>query len=230
MIFQKKVNYDYKSCFVLLLLLIILNSCNVNNNIATIKIAKCDTPLNLDTPFFKRENYLNRFGKYSAAYTFIKNDVKRAGLKALENGYDSIAIRLWYHYAGPITEMVEIRKHCEGWVAQFVTIKRHIEKEDTIVSIINDRVIKAPSSGWDIFTKKLFSLNITTLPDFGEIPNYDAANDGNAVDVEISTNKYYRLYSYLGPITKPEIKEAKDLEDIMELIEDEFGVKRKKKI
>lgn len=230
MIFQKIINCGYKSCPVLLLLTIIIDSCNINNNAANIKIAKCDTALNLDTPFFKRENYLNRFGNYSVAYTFIKNDVKRAGLKALENGYDSIAIRLWYQYAGPVTEMVEIRKHCEGWVAQFVTIKRHIEKDDTIVNIISNKIIQAPNSGWEIFTKKLFSLNITTLPDWGEIPDYNPANDGHGVDVEISTKKYYRLYSYLGPRTKPEIKEARALEEIMDLIEDEFGVKRKKKI
>lgn len=224
------MSINNKICTVILLLSFVLSYCTFQNSNNNFSLVKCDTTLNLDTPSFSRFNVINRYGKFNPAVRFIQFDTKKAGLKNYINGYDSIAIRLWYQYSGSESEIVEIRKHCTGWVADFFTIKTHMEQDDTIVNIISKRIGQEPKSGWANFTKKLFELNITTLPDFSEIPEYNAANDGQSVDVEISTNKYYRVYSYLGPKTKPEIKEAKNLEEIMELIETEFGVKRKMKI
>ena len=220
-----------KVFILILLLLIVLNYCTPKNSSNNFVSAKCDTTLNLDTPFFSRFNIINRYGKFNPAVKFIQFDTKKAGLKDYINGYDSIAIRLWYQYSGPESEIIEIRKHCTGWVADFLTIRREARQNDSIVvNIVSKRNGQDPKSGWANFTKKLFELNVTTLTDFSEIAGYNAANDGQSVDVEISTNKYYKIYTYLGPKTKPEIKEARNLEEIMELIETEFGIKRKMKI
>jgi hypothetical protein len=50
------------------------------------------------------------------------------------------------------------------------------------------------------------------------------------ITVEVATSKYYRIYDYLNPRHKPEIKEARKIVEIMEIIEKELGVKRKFKI
>jgi hypothetical protein len=192
-------------------------------------VPKCDTILHLDTPFLKKENIVNRLGRDNPAYLLIQDDLKRTNLRAYDKGYDSIAIRLFYNYFGPEIDIVEIRKHCEGWIAQFIKIKRHSEKERVMVDVVENKFI-SPESGWTNFTSKIFALGITSLPDYSEIPDYNPENDGHSLTVEIATAKYYRIYTYLNPKTKPNIPEAKKIEEIMELIEQEFGIKRKTKI
>lgn len=185
----------------------------------------------IDTNIFKKDNFINKYGKYEANYLFVKNDVERTKLNVLENGYDSITVRLWYVYFEPRTQVVEIRKDSKGWIAEFLTIKRQLTyNRDTIVKIIEDTIVKNPKSGWQKFTDKLFALNITNLGSSSDIIDYDAPSDGEYVNIEIATKEVYHLYNYPSPKSNLNIKEAKLLEDIMQLIEDEFGVKRIKKI
>lgn len=224
------MNKKNMSCIVILLLPVVLSYCSAQNSNNNFISAKCDTTLNLDTPFFSRLNIINRYGNLNPAVKIIQFNTKKAGLKNYLNGYDSIAIRLWYEYSGPETEIVEIRKHCNGWIADFFTIKTHIEREDTTVNITSKKIGQEPKSGWANFTKKLFELHITTLPDFSEIPNYNAGRDSKFINVEISTKKYYRIYTYLGPKLRPNIKEVAEILKILELIDQEFGIKLIKKI
>lgn len=217
----------YKLLLLICLLAIIFCFCN-NKSKETHKV---NYNIQTDTfPNFKREIFIDKFGKYDIAYQLIKKDVERARLRVLDNGFDSIAIRLWYIYFEPRTQIVELRKDKGKWVAQFFTIKRHISDDtgDTLVDVIRDIIIPNPKSGWDTFTKKLFELNITTLPNSSDIFNYDPPMDGDFIVVEIATREKYRIYNYLSPGYNSKIKEAKNIEDIMKLIEDEFGEKRLK--
>ncbi len=111
------------SFIVMFLVLLVLCYCSPQNTGKTIVSAKCDTALNLDTPFFTRFNIINRYGKFNPAVKFIQFDIKRAELKNFINGYDSIAIRVWHENSGEEIEVVEIRKHCDGWTADLFTIK-----------------------------------------------------------------------------------------------------------
>ncbi len=99
-----------------------------------------------------------------------------------------------------------------------------------MVTVISKRIGQEPKSGWANFTRKLFKSNITTLPDFSEISNYNPANDSHSISVEISTKKYYRIYTYLDPKTKPNIKEAAEIEKILQLIDEEFNTSLNKRI
>jgi hypothetical protein len=181
-----------------------------------------------DTSLFKKDNFINRFGAIDPIYNFIKNDIKRGKFSVLEHGYDSIAIRLWYIYADPTTQVVELRKDDSGWTAEFFTIKREQENngKDTIVTVVRKVVVQNPVSGWESFTKKIFALNITNLPNADDIPSYDMPMGGHYVSIEVSTKTYYRLRWYPAPKANINIKEARALEDIMKLIEVEFGEKR----
>ena len=154
--------------------------------------------MNLDTPLLKMENVINLSGRIKPAYTNIQNDIRRAGFKTYTKGYDSIAIRLFYDYNNPEFEIVEMRKNCEDWVFLYFKLRRHIGNEEIKVDIIKQKII-IPQSGWKDFTNKIFDLGIATLPDYSYIPEYNAANNGYSLTVEISMSKYYRIYTYLGP-------------------------------
>lgn len=166
--------------------------------------------------------------KYNFSYLFTRADVRLGRFSCLENGFDSIAIRLWYIYSGPITQIIEIKKTARGWAADFYSIKRHLErdKKDTIVSIIAHRSLLQPKSGWTNFLQQMSRLGIVGMRDANDIPDYNFPNDGNSVVMEIATKNTYNFKYYSTPNAHGHIPEVNALEDFMALIEAEFGEKR----
>ncbi|MBO9204666.1 MULTISPECIES: hypothetical protein [Niastella] len=156
-----------------------------------------------------------------------KPDVeKKMGLATLENGFDSLQIRLWYGYAFHDTSQLVILTNTKGiWQGDFYNFQYHLNKKgDSIESISKQVVTAAPRSGWPAFINKLFALHIQTLPDYHKIPEYYQGMDGDILIVEIASKKQYRTYSYQAPsVHKDQFKEARNIEDILDLVENEFG-------
>ena len=158
---------------------------------------------------------------------------RHLGLNTLENGFDSIQIRIWYGYAFIDTsQLVILKNNKKEWVAELVTFKYHTDNRIDSVNAIDKTSVKSqPKSGWSNFINKLFSLKITELPDFSKVKNYQDMMDGDDVIVEISTVNSYRIFSYKEPRHfKERIPEAKSMEMILELVEDEFGFLRLRKL
>lgn len=221
MIYANKIK-NYVLCFSAICFI----SCSnfENRNRQTTK-AVCDTVLNLDSSSVKMINVFREGNRVNPAFKKIQLDLEGTGLMNYKSGYDSIAIRLWYYYATDEQDVIEIRKHCDGWVGEYTKIVSYLEN-GKVYNKIGKKKFLYPKSGWDLFTKKIFGLGIITLPDFGDIPDYNPATDGNLIDVEIATKEYYRVYTYLQPRTKKrDIKEANTLETILKLIEKEFDFK-----
>ena len=187
--------------------------------------AVCDTVLNLDSSSVRMINVINEGNRINPTFKYIQLDLEGTKLMNYKSGYDSIAIRLWYDYDSDEKDVIEIRKHCDGWVGEYTKIVSYLDN-GKVYNKIGEKRNLYPKSGWDLFTKKIFGLGIITLPDFGDIPDYNPASDGNSIDVEIATKEYYRVYTYLQPRTKKrDIKEANTLETILKLIEAEFDFK-----
>jgi hypothetical protein len=166
----------------------------------------------------------NEYDKESFPSKMIKRDIKKTGLLSLDNGYDSMFIRLWYTYSAT-KQVVELRKTLGKWNAAFHSMELGVV--DNEISITNTTSIQGyPKSNWNVFTDKLFSLDILNLPDQSDLYNYNVDADGNFVVVEIATKKKYRIYSYSVPYVHLEFPEAVKMENIMKLIEEEFGIKR----
>ncbi len=195
-----------------------------NSNLQATK-AVCDTVLNLDSSSLKMINVSRKGNRINPAFKYIQLNLEGTGLMNYKCGYDSIAIRLWYGYGTAEIDVVEIRKHCDGWVGEYAKIINYLEN-GKVYNKIGKKKFLYPKSGWDFFTKKIFGLGIMTLPDFGDIPDYNPASDGMWIDVEIATKESYRVYTYLQPGTKKsDIKEANTLETFLKLIEKEFDFK-----
>lgn len=172
----------------------------------------------------------NKYGGSYFPYELVKKTTKRAGLNFLDNGYDSVFIRLWYVYRFSL-QVVDLKKNQGVWKA---------ESHNMQLDLINDTIqpvnIKSnpafPKSGWESFTSKLFSLNILNLPDDSEIKDYhlNNATDASFITVEIATINKYKIYSYTEPYVHLEFLEARSMENIIKLIDEELGLKRAEKL
>ena len=196
--------------------LICFSSCN-NNPKAISKESPKTQKFIRDIPKYKNGVLLN---------FYFKEDIHKANLKNIENGFDSICIRLWYMYAFGPWQIVEIKKNSKEWTGEFILLTEALNKNDSSWAIQKSNSFKMPRSGWDEFMNELFSKGVTTLPTDFLITGYQFNTDGDVFAVEVATKNYYRIYNYGSLKFNLNLREARTMADIILLIEKEFGVER----
>jgi hypothetical protein len=167
----------------------------------------------------------------TAAYMQKVNQMadRSLGLQSLRNGFDKLEIRIWnehsaWDYKG---KLLVLRNKNDTWNAVLYNYKyvfdSHLRNIDTILG--ERRQLARPKSGWNGFLKQLFDLNILTLPDYRHIPSYSLGMDEVGVHVQLGLKNMYRSYMYPTPNARAkEIPEAKNMVEIIKLIETELGV------
>ena len=106
------------------------------------------------------------FCKMAKSYT------EQARLTVIENGFDSIFIRLWYVFDFNF-RVVELKKQAGIWTGQLHILRDGDVDIGALKSIDSIKSVKiSPKSGWDFFINKIWALGIITLPDPSEIPGY----------------------------------------------------------
>lgn len=80
-----------------------------------------------------------------------------------------------------------------------------------------------PKLGWERFWKNLENENIFSLPDESEVHNPQMYNDGQTVIIESKYKGIYNIYSYSEPMAS-DIEQAKNVSNIIKIINDEFNV------
>lgn len=171
-------------------------------------------------------------GRPSLSYLSDVESARNLKLDTLQNGFDSLQIRIWYGYArNDSGQLVILKRTNDRWSAELFNLVYNLNKKgDSLISIDKTVVHREPRSGWRFFAGKLFRSGIMTLPDMRSISNYPDIADGNGVSVEVSTKDKYRYYVYQEPAeASTRVKEAADMEYILRLIEDQLHFKRLKK-
>lgn len=177
----------------------------------------------------KQEIPVDRNGKPVSYYLARAEIEKRVGISTLKTGYNDLQIRLWYGYPfNDTAQLIVLKETDQKWSAELYTLKSNYNVSfDSILSIDKTVTYGTPSSGWPKFINSMKKLGIDTLPDYHSIPGYFLGTDEGAVTVEVATAKGYRIYSYPTPIFRQdEIWQARNMEQILVLIENEFGFKR----
>lgn len=155
-------------------------------------------------------------GKPSSYYTSIRQYEKKLNLDTIENGFDSLQIRIWYHYPKFRTPK------------NIFIMKRENNKWTTLLYSYDNDTLKALSSKTDMnsVVKQILENDILTLPNMADIKGlHDNWVDGESYTVEVSDKKHYRLYNYHMPEEfKKSYKEAKTMVIILELIQKEFNI------
>lgn len=177
---------------------------------------------------FTREISRYDNGDVDLLYKLTQDKARQLKLDAIENGYDSIKIRVWYNYSLINNRKLLVLSNRNGvWSGTLykmtVNWDPQINKE-TIETIEKGQVV--PRTGWANFINKLYELQILTLPDMDDIQNLrDNWLDGVDYNVEIATKNQYRFYEYHMPDKfQDEFWQAKNMMGILNLIQDEFEV------
>jgi hypothetical protein len=168
--------------------------------------------------------------KRTESYRSLKSDVEnKLGLYALENGFDSLEIRIWLGYAGTDKEqLIIIKNDSKQWLSSIHLLTYvYIINRDSLTARSDSINNKVPKIG---FARLIDSLNywkVSSLPDMSDVPNYQTSIDGSAITVEIATKKSYRIYTYQNPyFQQDKFEEARNIERIIEILEREFDFKR----
>ncbi|HEX6168744.1 MAG TPA: hypothetical protein VFZ33_03555 [Chitinophagaceae bacterium] len=151
---------------------------------------------------------------------------------SIENGYDSLQIRI---------DGNEYKELSNGWSRLLVFYNNgnwnadayyiRFAGEDGFILIIDSLQYQkyslgVPRSGWLGFIDTLKQLGLFTLPDYHDVPGYAKSHTSTHAtfyNVEIATEKSYRIFSYLGPATRTkQFKEAEKFMKIMSFIKNEF--------
>jgi hypothetical protein len=171
-------------------------------------------------------------GKQLVGYYYNKLLLEnKMGLPHLENGFDSLCIRIWYGYSTKVDtiQIVTLKYSYRKWSAQFSLASFRLNNNaDSVLSITQHTQVGSPESGGKKFANQLVELRISTLPDMRDIPGYtDMTGGGNSVTLEIATKRLYRIYSYTSPsIAQGTIWQAKNIERLMSLVRREFHFKQ----
>jgi hypothetical protein len=151
----------------------------------------------------------------SIYYSSVRKTEKIIKLDTIENGFDSLQIRIWYHYPKfePAKKILILKNKNKIWTASLYDYDK-----DSII-ILNCKDLNG-------FMNNLFSCQLMTLPDMNAIKGLeDHWKDGDSYTVEISDKKHYRLYNYHVPEEfQHKFRQAKDMVRILKLIKKEFNI------
>lgn len=167
-------------------------------------------------------------GSVDLSYNLTQQKVKQLKIEALQSGYDSIQIRIWYDYSlSNLQKLLIIKRSNSKWTAMSYRLNvkwDYLNLTDSIVSY--DFETLSPNRGWNSFINDIFSLQIQTLPDMNHIPElFDGWCDGVTYSVEIANMSNYRFYSYHLPEEfQDKFWQAKNMVSILNLIKNDFGI------
>jgi hypothetical protein len=162
------------------------------------------------------------------------NSVRQArdligGLDTLENGYDSIQVRIWFGYAFSDTAQLFVLKKDikEGWSGALLTLIYQRNEVDSSLNVKKQISKLTPESSWDNAIQKLKAFGVMTLPDSDRIENYPDDTDSDGITIEVATKTHYRVYAYYGVgIAQKTVPEARSVDEIQKFIQREFNFKK----
>ena len=179
---------------------------------------------------FKKEIPKGKDGQNVYSYKWMKILTEKSKIKNLEEGIDSMCIRLWFSGSFRDTvKVIELKNENHIWTHNRYDLIVHYKdfwKDQLDVKLVSKTQTK-PKSEWSTIIDSLFKLGITKLPNDLAITHYTIPNHGNDVMIEAATKDYYRLYNL--PIVQfgenKTIEEAQKGIGIIRLIESEFDFK-----
>ena len=182
-----------------------------------------------DTTKFKSEIPTWGEGRPDLFFSLAQQKRQQLSIQDLQNGFDSLQIRFWYDYSlFTQRDLLIISRANSTWTALIYNLMVDWDAY-TLTEKVKTKKYKSaiPKNGWDNFIARLLELEVMTLPNMHDIPGLqDGWTDGITYNVEIATKSMYRFYGYHLPDKfKDKYKEAKNMVDILKLIEIEFGLR-----
>jgi hypothetical protein len=197
-------------------------ACNAENR----GQAVTQKPVNPDTVQVTRTMYDDSLGITDSYYASIRQQERWLGLDRLDNGYDSMQIRIWGTHARIPGMRLLILKCASGkWEGDLLVIESNPDTSSGKQAIIKEQKSITPKSGWNSLIEKLSALQITSLPHMLELPGLTSDFvDGPEYGVEIAVRNAYRFYWYWSPQGFKEYQQTRNMSAILQLLGEEFGI------
>jgi hypothetical protein len=154
------------------------------------------------------------------------------GLDDLENGYDSLQIRMWFTYPLKDSEQVlTIKRNNDHWYGNFCLASYGLTPMGDSISRYTIHFFKPIlRRDWSAIVDTLIKFNIMTLQDERQVINLDSINShpkttSGSVIIEIADQHKYKLYFYPMPVDyKEQLKEAADVCHMVEFLSARLGI------
>jgi len=162
---------------------------------------------------------------HPSVYKAIKMLSDSLTLDKIENGFDSLQIRIWIESPFMIGRVVTFKKDAHGWATSLIIYEAHTldSKYDSIIFF--EKKVSQPTLKfqWSELMDSLNNYNIMNLKDQDDIKGYEHPTDGVFYTIEIATKIKYRLYTYHSPGTNIQFKDARRMDEIIEVIKRNTG-------
>jgi len=183
----------------------------------------------------KRPGYLAEIKRRDSVFKKLK---RAAGLDILDTGYNDLQITFTYSMDNDgWYQSFSLKRTPNKWSASiniwkddydFVKVpgKDMLQPVNPHVSAFRTNEVK-PKSNWETVFRKLNDLQIFTLPDFNNIPDFyreQANSDG--YEIEIGTKNMYREYSYYLLKDNKKFWQVRNIIEITDFLEKEFGFEK----
>lgn len=169
-------------------------------------------------------------------YEIKKKAEEELMLNRLENGSDTLELRLWANVevlsGGQIFIIKKINRQWTCLHYEYIT-KQKCESSMNWFDYAKDFSIDTflvkklqPKTNWKNLYFSLEKENIFNLPNQSEIKGWEnMISDGNTFKVEFATNDYYKFYSYNCPdVYENKFIECKQMSNILNVFNKEFGL------
>jgi len=205
-------------------------SCNVPNNNDSKSNTRELSKIETSTPdSFIRDIPKDKNGKLVEYLELIHEAESKSNFFSLENGFDSICVRIWYGYVySDRLQVFEIKNSNSIWSSELYQLKAIYDSNtSSLLSLKKEKIETRKQPDLSTFFKEISNLKILELPDCNSISGYIFDTHSNSVIIQVSTNNKYRVYSYssiLGNVNKH--WQADCMNKILQKIENDFDFKR----
>ncbi|MFI5407100.1 MAG: hypothetical protein ACHQ1D_11400 [Nitrososphaerales archaeon] len=176
---------------------------------------------------FKREIPIDIDKQPDWIYDYIRQQTNELGLDTISSGFKQLQIRIWFHdWLRIDKDLIILSRADQKWTGKLITATYSYNDTTQEHFIVRQKSrFIAPKSGWDNLFYSLQNLQILTLGDMNELPNYPTREDGVDIVVEIATPQKYRMYHYWSPtLASDKFWQAKNMVSISEKLRTEFGM------
>lgn len=151
---------------------------------------------------------------------------KPIGLVDLRNGYDSLAIRIWY-WGYDTSYVIDIKYNNGRYKCDIFRFRmEEIEMSSAWFFVYKTKENVKPEWGWERFMSFLNKKQIKTLPsDYPLIKEVAGLTGGFIYQFEIATSDSYRTYRYVNPfLFETSYWQAKNVVSILDFISQQFDL------
>lgn len=150
-------------------------------------------------------------------YNITQEISKSAGLNLINNGFDSVIIRVWY-FDNYVTDVKDIICENGNWNAVNHLISKEFSNGEVVKVRVKSKQI-LPKSDWKQLVDSVKKLAVIDVP---KMYKYSGASDAPFIVIEIASKNSYQLDAYVLPVILHQFPKSDSVIAFANYLESEF--------